>query len=115
MGRNETVLPEHSLSMRRLDVGGNKDKCVKNDQTEEKVGPLSYVSIVVEGQDEHDTICRKGCAKCSKKGSTDDYTQNRVVSVTALLRQQTSPLMGPLAWLFTADLGSNTSIGKGIL
>ena len=71
MGRNETVLLEHSLSMRRLDVSGNKGKCVKNDQTDEKVGPSSYVSIVVEGQDEHVTIRRNGCAKCSKKGSTD--------------------------------------------
>jgi hypothetical protein len=25
------------------------------------------------------------------------------------------PLVGPLARLFTADLGSNTAIGKGIL
>ena len=70
MGRDETVLLEDDLSMGRMDVGSSKDKCVKNNQPEEDVGPSSYVSIVVDGQDEHDTIYSIEWAKCSKKGST---------------------------------------------
>ena len=71
MGRDKTVLPEDGVSMGRMDVDGNKDKCVKNNQTEEAVGPPSYVSIVVDGQDEHDTIRSDRWAKFSKKGSSD--------------------------------------------
>ena len=106
MGRNETVLLEHNLGMRRLDVSRNKGKRVKNDQTEEKVGPSSYISIVVEGQDEHVTIRRNGCAKFSKKNSTDEnrpFYSLRVwqagrpgsMSVIGMLRQLTSGSRNP--------------------
>jgi len=70
MGRNKTILLEESLSMGRMDVSGNENECVKSNQTEENVCPSSYISIVVDGQDEHDTIRSNGRTLCRKKGST---------------------------------------------
>ena len=70
MRRDKTILPEESLSMGRMDIGGSKDECVKNNQTEEYVCPASYVSIGVDGQDEHETTRSNPRAKFTKNGSS---------------------------------------------